>query len=423
MSHHPGTGKSTLIDAITFALYGSVARYDDRNARGAGDQPARAPGPGCGSTSSSATRRYTVVRVVQRTAREPRPKTPPRARRGAARRRRQSRHRARSTRLLGLDVDQFNRTVVLPQGRFADFLHANPADRQATLRQLLGFGHLPAHRRCARQRAAVARNQLDALRPDLDERGRADGRATEPTARRRRRRAGGGARRRSSTPSTSSPARRRAGRRSVDLAAGHARRSSPLLAALPHPRGWPARRPVRGGEADVAQQRPNDWPRQRRRRRPTSRSPPGPDLGPVPPARQLHRASAAAAGEPRAAATAADRRRRTPAPPWPPCADDGAATPAGSTRCRRGRAAAERAAREPSTTGPNPARVEHWIDVRERRDGGAQAVAAAGAAAAGRADARPAGRRVGRAEARGRAPAPGATTCSSARAPPGSPTC
>ena len=33
---------------------------------------------------------------------------------------------ARVEELLGLDVDQFNRTVVLPQGRFADFLHDNP---------------------------------------------------------------------------------------------------------------------------------------------------------------------------------------------------------------------------------------------------------------------------------------------------------
>ena len=51
---------------------------------------------------------------------------------------------AEVARLLGLDVDQFNRTVVLPQGRFADFLHDNPAERQATLRQLLGVGGLPA---------------------------------------------------------------------------------------------------------------------------------------------------------------------------------------------------------------------------------------------------------------------------------------
>ena len=76
---------------------------------------------------------------------------------------------AEITRLLGLDVDQFNRTVVLPQGRFADFLHANPADRQATLRQLLGFDIYRRIAVAARQRAAIARNQVDALRPDLDE--------------------------------------------------------------------------------------------------------------------------------------------------------------------------------------------------------------------------------------------------------------
>ncbi len=163
-----GAGKSTLIDAMTFALYGSVARYDDR----------KAVAPVINQLSTRARVRlefelgdetYTVVRVVQRTARGASTKDAVLEHAGSRIAGDAKAVTAEITRLLGLDVDQFNRTVVLPQGRFADFLHANPADRQATLRQLLGFDIYRRIAVAARQRAAIARNQVDALRPDLDE--------------------------------------------------------------------------------------------------------------------------------------------------------------------------------------------------------------------------------------------------------------
>ena len=163
-----GAGKSTIIDAITFALYGSVARYDDN----------RAVAPVINQTSTRARvrldfelgdDRYTAVRLVQRTRNGATTKEA-RLERGdevlAADARSMS---AEVTRLLGLDVDQFNRTVVLPQGRFADFLHDSPADRQSTLRQLLGLEIYQQVAATARQRAAALRNQVDALRPELDE--------------------------------------------------------------------------------------------------------------------------------------------------------------------------------------------------------------------------------------------------------------
>ena len=164
-----GAGKSTIIDAITFALYGEVARYDD----------GRLVAPAINQTSQQARvrldfelagRPYTAVRVVRRT------------RNGAttkeARLERVDEVLAADARtmtdcvsgLLGLDAEQFNRTVVLPQGRFADFLHDKPGERQATLRNLLGMEMYARIGAAARARAAELRAQRDLLRSDLDER-------------------------------------------------------------------------------------------------------------------------------------------------------------------------------------------------------------------------------------------------------------
>src|ERR1039458_4336625 len=48
--------------------------------------------------------------------------------------------KARVQELLGLSYEHFTQSVLLPQGRFAEFLHAKPGDRQDLLVQLLAFG-------------------------------------------------------------------------------------------------------------------------------------------------------------------------------------------------------------------------------------------------------------------------------------------
>ena len=71
--------------------------------------------------------------------------------------------------LLGLDVDQFNRTVVLPQGEFADFLHDKPGQPPGDAAPAARPRDLPAHRPGGTSNAAQrARNQIDALQPDVD---------------------------------------------------------------------------------------------------------------------------------------------------------------------------------------------------------------------------------------------------------------
>ena len=161
-----GSGKSTIIDAITFALYGTVARYEDN----------RLVAPVINQTSNEARvsldfelggQVFTAARVVRRTTggattREARLERGDEVLAGDAR----SMSRE-VVGFLGLDVDQFNRTVVLPQGKFAAFLHDKPSERQNTLVQLLGMDLYRRIGKAARGRAARANAQADVLRPDL----------------------------------------------------------------------------------------------------------------------------------------------------------------------------------------------------------------------------------------------------------------
>ena len=78
--------------------------------------------------------------------------------------------------LLGLSFEHFTSCVVLPQGDFAEFLHAKPGDRQAILTRLLGLG---VYERIAREanreasaagdRAALLAEQLGAYADATDE--------------------------------------------------------------------------------------------------------------------------------------------------------------------------------------------------------------------------------------------------------------
>ena len=78
--------------------------------------------------------------------------------------------------LLGLSFEHFTSCVVLPQGDFAEFLHAKPGDRQAILTRLLGLG---VYERIAREanreasaagdRAALLADQLSAYADATDD--------------------------------------------------------------------------------------------------------------------------------------------------------------------------------------------------------------------------------------------------------------
>ncbi len=201
-----GAGKSTIIDALTFALYGSVARYDD----------IKAVAPVIHQLSNEARvrfdfelagRRYVAVRVVRRRGTRSRSRdattgagnTGERADRASAG---ATTKEARLERfadpgpggpnadddasevlagnvgeldaavadLIGLDFSQFTRTVVLPQGDFARFLTDKPGDRQKLLRSLLDLEIYARMGSAAREAAKVAANQADALESELSRR-------------------------------------------------------------------------------------------------------------------------------------------------------------------------------------------------------------------------------------------------------------
>jgi DNA repair protein SbcC/Rad50 len=136
-----GSGKSTVIDAICFALYGSVPRYDDRRLI--------APIVTMGALEAKVSllfdvggERYIAARVVRRTktgATTPEARLE-RVRDGEVLAGRANEMEAAVEQVLGLPFAHFTKSVVLPQGEFARFLHDKPAERQQLLVELLNLG-------------------------------------------------------------------------------------------------------------------------------------------------------------------------------------------------------------------------------------------------------------------------------------------
>ena len=69
--------------------------------------------------------------------------------------------------LLGLDFDSFSKTVVLPQGRYAEFLSSKPADRRELLASILELGVYARVSERAREVAGQTKARAEALRETL----------------------------------------------------------------------------------------------------------------------------------------------------------------------------------------------------------------------------------------------------------------
>jgi len=162
-----GSGKSTVIDAMTFALYGSVPRWGRKGMVSLALAPTVARGT-VKLVFEAAGERYVVARelrrvggtVSQRAASLERLADP----RGLARPGDETFPMAKDLdgvneaveKLLGLRYEDFVGCVVLPQGQFAAFLHAKPSERQDILLRLLGAEHYRLMMAKANQRASTA---------------------------------------------------------------------------------------------------------------------------------------------------------------------------------------------------------------------------------------------------------------------------
>jgi exonuclease SbcC len=160
-----GAGKSSLIDAIVFALYGQVPRV--------GDDYKQLISHGADRLSvlfefGVGDEQYRIARTARRTG----PSQQRLERRSAggyeAVADRVREMRVEVDRILGLDYEGFTRSVVLPQGQFDAFLKGEPKERRKILVALLDLGIYERMQQNANQKAAAARGEADFIRRQLE---------------------------------------------------------------------------------------------------------------------------------------------------------------------------------------------------------------------------------------------------------------
>jgi exonuclease SbcC len=175
-----GAGKTSVLDAICFALYGSVpgARQDGKRLRSDHAEPALEPSVTC--EFSAQGRHFEVTRSPawdKPSARgkngftTQQAKTLLRERLAGAWADRSGRNDeagAEITALLGMDREQFTRVVMLPQGDFAAFLRSKATDRLELLQKLFGTQRFEALELELSAQAQAARNDVAKLNGELE---------------------------------------------------------------------------------------------------------------------------------------------------------------------------------------------------------------------------------------------------------------
>jgi exonuclease SbcC len=175
-----GSGKSTVLDAISFALYGTVPRWEDRRKVALALAPTAVRGT-VRLVFDVGGIRYQVARELRRSGGATRQVSIKNARlerladpAGIGDVDEATEQLAADgavndavVKLLGLSFDHFCKCVSLPQGAFAEFLHAQPSVRDDILSDLLGLGMYEIIARRAREEATSHRARVTALTDQL----------------------------------------------------------------------------------------------------------------------------------------------------------------------------------------------------------------------------------------------------------------
>jgi exonuclease SbcC len=160
-----GAGKSSLIDAIVFALYGQVPRVGDDYKQLISH----------GAERLSVLLEFAVGKESYRIVRTARPDKPSQQRLERITQAtaepladRVKEIRTEVDRILGLDYDGFTRSVVLPQGQFDAFLKGEPKERRKMLVALLSLSVYERMQQLANQRSSAARNEAEFIKRQLE---------------------------------------------------------------------------------------------------------------------------------------------------------------------------------------------------------------------------------------------------------------
>src|ERR1700678_2456782 len=181
-----GAGKTTLLDAIAFALYGRVPGERGSAKRLRSDHAT----PGL---ATEVELEATMGGRHQRSTRKPQQERPKKSGTGVTKEQAAIRldertasgsWESKSVRvveadqeikdLMGMSAEQFFQVVLLPQGQFAQFLHAKAAEKEELLRKLFSTDRfrkvedwLAERRRASERESAAAAESLARLVPQL----------------------------------------------------------------------------------------------------------------------------------------------------------------------------------------------------------------------------------------------------------------